>query len=103
MDASGLFRKITLEFVISAILAIFMGGMIYNAIASGIEDNKDVGKANAEQLEAQQVDVNQIKTDITVIKDDLGEVEVALEKQGQTLDDIRMMLIGAGYTRPSGD
>jgi len=98
MDASGLFKKITIELVVSAVLATFMGGMVYNAIADGIKDNKKVGEENKAAIAAEHKDVNRIKLDVAIIKDDLEEVEEGLKKLNDNTEQIKMMLIQAGYT-----
>ena len=105
-SASLLMKMFSLEFLVSAIMAIFALGAVYTSLNSNIADAQETSEKNKEKLVLVSDDLAKIKTNIAVIQANQNamshELQEAADNSKETQRDVKEILRilgGNGHTR----
>ena len=103
---SLIMKMFSLEFLVSAIVAIFALGAVYTSLNSNIADAQETSEKNKEKLIVVTEDLSKIKTNIAVIQanqDSMAkELQDAAGNAKETQRDVKEILRilgGNGHTR----
>jgi len=106
---SWLAKLFTSEFIISAIITIFVSGLIWGNLNNSIASAQDAADSSAIKAERVEEAVNAIKTDVEVIKqkqvnaaEKLAEQSQELAEQRRDIREILRLVGGNGYERGHG-
>ena len=105
-DTSLLMKMFSLEFLVSAVVAIFALGAVYTSLNSDLATAQDTSVKNKEKLVVVSEDLSKIKTNIAVIQanqDSMArELQAASSNAKETQRDVKEILRilgGNGHTR----
>ena len=103
---SLIMKMFSLEFLVSAIVAIFALGAVYTSLNSNIADAQETSEKNKEKLVLVSDDLAKIKTNIAVIQANQDamshELQEAADNSKETQRDVKEILRilgGNGHTR----
>lgn len=86
---TGLAKLFTWEFFISAVIVVFTAGMLWKSIEGEIVKAQEVAADSAEKTINVEHAVNEIKTDVAVIKENQKHAQQMADSQAEELAEQR--------------